>query len=138
MKIAAWEVDSRLVTWVREFLSGHLQELRGGGQLSEEVRVTSRVPQGNTMGPLLFLAYVNIWRNLESTIKLFADDYTSTIYRKIMNDSDTDMLQIDVDRLGEWEVENAMNINPGKCKAVSFTKTWVKYPLNYFSGTKEF
>jgi hypothetical protein len=131
MKIAAWGVDLRLVVWVIH------KELRIEGQLSEEVGVTSVVLQGSTLGIFLFLAYINdIWRNLESTIKLFADD--CIIYRKIMIDSDTDTLQIDVDRLGEWEVENAMKINPGKSKALSFMRTWVKYPLNYFSGTKEF
>jgi len=58
-----------------------------GGQLSEEVRVTSGVPQG----PLLFLAYVNdIWRNMESTTILFADD--CVIYRKIINNSDMEKL----------------------------------------------
>jgi hypothetical protein len=57
--------------------------------MSEEVRVTSGVPQGSVLGPLLFLAYVNdIWRNVESTIRLFADD--CIIYRIIMNDSDTE------------------------------------------------
>ena len=55
--------------------------------LSEEVRVTSGVPQGSVLGPLLFLAYVNdIWRNIESTIRLFADD--CVIYRKIINKED--------------------------------------------------
>jgi hypothetical protein len=38
-------------------------------------------------------------------------------YRKIMNDSDIDTLQIDVDRLGDWAVENLIKINPGKSKA---------------------
>jgi hypothetical protein len=38
-----------------------------------------------------------------------------------MNDSDIEKLQIDVDRLGEWAVKNAMKINPGRDKAGSFT-----------------
>ena len=37
--------------------------------------MTSGVPQGSVLGPLLFLVYVSdIWRNIESKIRLFADD----------------------------------------------------------------
>ena len=39
--------------------------------------------------------------------------------------------QKDLDRLGEWAVENAMKINPSKSKAIRFTRARVKYPLNY-------
>jgi len=54
---------------------GRCQRVRVGGQLSEEVGVTSGVQQGGVADPLLFLAYVNnMWRNMESTIKLFSDD----------------------------------------------------------------
>jgi len=81
-KIANSGVDSRVVVWIREFLLGRTQRVRVGGQLSEEFRVTSGVPQRSVLGPLLFLAYVNdIWRNIESTIRLFTDD--CVIYRKI-------------------------------------------------------
>jgi hypothetical protein len=62
------------------------------GQLSEEVRVTSGVPQESVLGPLLFLAYVNeIRRNMESSIRLFADD--CVIYRKIIKTEDMEKLQ---------------------------------------------
>jgi len=80
-KTANSGVDFRVVVWIREFLLSRTQRVRVGGQLSAEVRVTLGVPQGSVLGPLLFLAYVNvIWRNMESTIRLFADD--CLIYRK--------------------------------------------------------
>jgi hypothetical protein len=40
-------------------------------------------------------------------------------------------LQIDLNRLVEWTVENAMVINPAKSKAVCFTRAQVTEPLNY-------
>ena len=104
--------------WIREFLLGRTQRVRVGGQLSEEVRVTSVVPQGSILGPLLFLAYVNdIWRYMESTIRLFAND--CVIYRKIINNADMQKFQKDLDKLGVWAVENAMKINPSKSKSNS-------------------
>ena len=104
-KIGNSGVDSMVVVWIREFLLGRRQRVSVGGQLSAEVRVTSVVPQGSVLGPLLFLAYVNdIWRNTESTIRLFADD--CVIYRKIINNEYMDKLQKDLDRLGVWKVEN--------------------------------
>jgi hypothetical protein len=131
-KIANSGVDSMVVVWIREFLLGRTQTVRVRGQLSEEVRVTSGVPQGSVriLGPLLFLAYVNdIWRNMASTVRLFAHD--CVIYRKIIKNEDMEILQRDLDRLGEWSVENAMKINPTKRKAVRFTRARVKVPLNY-------
>jgi (2Fe-2S) ferredoxin len=106
-----------------------MQKVSVGGQLSKEVRVMSGVPQGSVLGPLLFLSYVNdILRNMRSTIGLFAGD--RVIYRKITNNEVMKILQKDLDRLGEWVVENAMKINPSKSKAVHFTRARVKDPLN--------
>ena len=90
-KIMATGMDLRVVVWVTEFLLGRFT-VRLDGQLYEEVRVTSEVTQGSVICPLLFLAYVNdVWRNMESNIRLFADD--CRIYRKITDGSDIDNLQ---------------------------------------------
>jgi len=82
------------------------------------------VPQGSVLGPILFLAYVNdIWRNTESNTRLFADD--CIIYWKITDSKNIEKLQKDLNRLGEWAVENEMKINPDKSRAVEryFTHT---------------
>jgi hypothetical protein len=126
---SALGVDSRVVTWVWKFLLGCTQRVGVGRQLSEEVRVMSGVLQGSVLGPLLFLAYVNyIWRNIESTTILIADDCIT--YRKIINNKDMEKFQIDVNRLGEWAVENAMIINPAKSKAICFMRAQVTESLN--------
>ena len=129
-KMANTGVNSRVVVWIREFLLGRTKRVRVGGQLSEEVRITSVVWQGSVLGPLLFLVYVNdIWRNMESTIRIFADD--SVMYSKIINNEYMDKLQKFLDRLLEWAVENSMRINPSKIKAIRFARSKVQYPLNY-------
>jgi len=43
-------------------------------------------------------------------------------------------LQKDLNRLGEWAVENEMKINPDKSRAVSFTKVRVKERTRYYFG----
>ena len=94
-----------MVIWIKEFLLGRTQRVRIGEVTSEEARVTSREPQGSVLGPLLFLAYINdIGRNIDSNIRLFADD--CIIYIKTETKFDMTTLQRDVDRLGEWSVEN--------------------------------
>ena len=90
-------VDPRVVARIREFLLCRSQSVRVGGKLSEAVAVTSGVPQGSVLGPLLFLAYVNdIRRNIGTNIRLFEDD--CILYRKITNSLDVEILQTDL----EW------------------------------------
>ena len=135
-KITNSGVDSRVTAWIREFLSGRSQRVRVDEKISEEARVTSGVPQGSVLGPLLFLAYVNdIGEGMESTVRLFADD--CIIYRKIMNRGDVKKLQDDLDRLGVWATENGMKTNPGKSKAIRFTKSRANDALSYSLMGKE-
>jgi hypothetical protein len=78
----------------------------------------------------LFLAYVNdIWRNIQSNIRLYKDD--CILYRKTLYVKDIEKLQTDLDRLRDWAVENEMKINLNKSKTISFTRAWGRDPLNY-------
>jgi hypothetical protein len=90
----------------------------------------SRVPQGSVLSPLLFLEYVNnIWSNPESTIRLFTDN--CIIFREIINNKCMKELQIYLNSLGEWVLENEMIINRTESKAVCFRIARVTEPLNY-------
>ena len=51
-----------------------------------------------------------------------------------MDSSDIDKLKTDLNRLGGWAIENEKKINPGKSKAVSFTKARVKERIRYYFG----
>ena len=54
-KIAASGVESGVVIWIREFLTGHSQRVRVGRHYSQEARVTSGVPQESILGSLFSL-----------------------------------------------------------------------------------
>jgi hypothetical protein len=63
----------------------------------------------------------NIWRNIDSSIRLFADGCVT--YRKITNKRDRKFAEGygHPGGEGEWPVENGMKINLGKSTAIGFT-----------------
>lgn len=54
--------------------------------------------------------------------------------RKMMDSNDIDMLQRDLSSLGELVLENKMNVNAVKSKAVGFTNARVKARIRYYFG----
>jgi len=73
-----------------------------------------------------------IFGELCQLLDFCADDCVT--YKQIINNEDTEKLQKDLDKLGEWATENEMKINPNKCRAVHFTRARVKDLLNYTLG----
>ena len=90
------------------------------GKTSPSSPVTSGVPQGTVLGPLLFLIYINdLPSRVSSTAQLFADD--CLLYGVISNKEDAASLQEDLDHLQEWERDWQMNFNPNKCEHIRIT-----------------
>ena len=94
-------------------------------------RIVSGVTQGTVLGPLLFFLYINdISADIESEIRLFADD--CVCYREIKNEEDTLKVQRDIDRLGSWARKWEMRFQPVKCNMMQLTnKRSSKIQANY-------
>ena len=88
-----------------------------GGEESDTVPVSSGVPQGSVLGPILFLVYINdLPDKVTSQVRLFADD--TAMYLTMEGAKNSSVLQQDLDRLSVWESDWDMEFNPSKCQVV--------------------
>ena len=68
-------ISRDLLNVLSDFLSNRKQRVVLNGQTSSWVIITTGVPLGSILGPLLFLIYMNdLPDGLTSIVKLFADD----------------------------------------------------------------
>ena len=94
-------IGGKLLKWITAFLEGRRQRVIVNGSKSSWTRVTSGIPQGSVLGPLLFVCYVNdMPENITSTAYMFADD--TKMYRNIKTHIDREVLQSDLSRLEDW------------------------------------
>jgi len=107
--------------WIEDFLHSRTQKVVLEGQSSSWAPVSSGVPQGSVLGPLLFLLYINDLPDCvtSSTTRLFADD--TVIYRRITSHGDADALQSDINALQQWTDTWLMQFNASKCQVLRVT-----------------
>ena len=116
-KLAALNINAYLLQWLWDYLSNRSQYVVVNGTPSHLTRVTSGVPQGSVLGPLLFLIYINdITDNhsLNCSLSLYADDII--LYRTINSQRNFTLLQQDINALQRWCNKNIMKFNVSKCK----------------------
>ena len=130
-KLKFYGIENNTLNWIQAFLQDRTQTVVINGISSTSVPVTSGVPQGTVLGPILFLIYINdLPEYLEhSKLRLFADD--SIIYREIKTQDDCHKLQLDLDSAARWESDWLMAFHPDKCTNLSISQKKNNYRHNY-------
>ena len=117
-KLHLYGIEGPIHQWLSSFLTKRQMKVVVEGELSSSSAVSSGVPQGTVLGPLLFLCHINDLPDVvKSQVRLFADD--CVLYRPIKSQRDHIKLQDDLSRLHEWACTWGMRFNTSKCQVMS-------------------
>ena len=113
-KIKHYGIGNHIGNWIQDF------RVCINGQFSNWAPVTSGIPQGSVLGPLLFVIYINdLPDDITSDIFLFADD--TKIFNRIDSQEDANNLQANLTKLQDWSNKWLLKFHPGKCKVVDIS-----------------
>ena len=133
IKLHFYGIRGNILNWIKDFLDNRTQSVILNCTNSDNIAVSSGVPQGLVLGPILFLAYINdLPKQVRSRVRLFADD--TAMYLALDKQADSEILQKDVEILENWEKLWDMSFNPSKCQVIHVTRRktplQTKYPLH--------
>ena len=119
VKLRNLGIDGSLLGWIGDWLDGRRQRVCIGSGRSGWRRVTSSVPQGSVLGPLLFLVFINdLEEGVFNTVLKFADD--TKLFGVVQERSQHEQLQSDLSAVVRWSRNWQMDFNVEKCKVLHF------------------
>ena len=119
-----------ILTWFQSYLNKRQHRTIVNGRRSNYLTSKVGVPQGSSLGPLLFLIYINDLKNVikEENINIFADDTTILLHdknpHKLMTLANETLVNID-----KYFKANAVNINESKTQYLFICPKGMKIDL---------
>ena len=122
-------IQGSAAQWIRNWLAGLCQRVCINQTFSSWTPVTSSVPQGSVLGPLLFLIYINDLDNgIVSKISKFAG--VTKLCHSSRNPEEVLELQDDLNKLVHWANTWQMNFNIDKCAVMHIGHNNIQHKLN--------
>jgi Reverse transcriptase (RNA-dependent DNA polymerase) len=119
-KLNSIGISNPLLSWFTSFITNRIQIVKHKNYFSSPIYVSSGVPQGSHLSPLMFNIFLNDINSVLRFAKLysFADD--CKFIGLIKSIDDTKLLQLDIDAIIKWCSNNEMYLNIPKCNSISF------------------
>ena len=118
LKLETMGFSDNMLSIIRNFLGDRVMNVKVGDAVSMAKPVTSGVPQGSVLGPLLFLLFINdLPDRIKNEVRIFADDVKMVTDPRKLN-----CIQHDLTVLHEWESLWLLMFNVEKCKVLHVGK----------------
>ena len=120
-KLLSYGIQKPHIDWFKSYLNKRKQIVFVNGNISDTMPITSGVPKGSILGPLLFLIYINDFTQSSDffSMRLFADDTSLTASAK-----NIDELLFEINKelpnIYDWLCANKLTLNLRKTKYLIF------------------
>ena len=112
-------IKDRALSWLESYITGRTQSVHLAGEETPPRRVTSGVPQGSVLGPLLFVLYT---ADVEKIIQAhgllhhcYADDTQLYFFCKPSQSAELKhRVTLCISGISEWMSSNRLKLNPSK------------------------
>ena len=127
-KLQYYGIKGTELNWFKSYLYDRQQYVEINSTKSEYQKITTGVPQGSVLGPLLFLIYMNDIEEASSALKsiLFADDSTfmssmNAIFPNHIIDHNFEInMNKELEKIYDWLAVNKLSLNVRKTKYMIF------------------